>query len=100
VTSVGQDMVDPRTDSSVYVVLVEGQGYTAAYVHRKKGRGRAARRELVTVARVPLTRRTPLPDVLEAVAAQLRLPPLARFQPPPPAPGSPGGRWGANNPQP
>lgn len=92
-------MVNQITDTSVYVVLAMQEDYISVYVNHKRGQGRSSRRWLSDVVRVPVRSTQTVSDVLEAAAGQLRLPPSARWQPPLPGLGSPGGRWGAN-PQP
>lgn len=89
-------MVNLSTDTSVYVVLQLRPGYITAYAHRKKGIGRAARRELLIAVHVPEPVSGDLTTVLEAVAAEMRLPPLARWQPPLPGLGGPRGGGGGS----
>jgi hypothetical protein len=82
-----------------WVILSETPFGTTAYVHNRTGSGRGARRHLLAVVHTPIALTVDtFPDVLSAVAEQLRTPVLQRWQPRPTGPGSPGGRWGANQP--
>jgi len=80
-----------------YVVLRPHSWGCTAYIHVAYGRGRARRRRLVLTLHTPLAL-TPdtLPDVLEDVARQTRLPAGERWAPLPQGLGSPVGRWGAS----
>jgi hypothetical protein len=82
--------------TSVYVVLTFHPGWISAYLHRKTGQGRAARRQLLTTVHVPERPQGDVADTLEAVARELRLPPMQRWQPPLPGLGGPRGGGGGS----
>lgn len=83
-----------NTDASIYVVLLFQPGHCTAYVNRKRGQGRSARRELIATVYVPEPVRGDLTHVLEAVAAELRLPHAERWLPAPRGAGAPRGASG------
>lgn len=70
--------------SNPFVVLRPCGAWTTAYVHDSTGQGRAKRRHLVVVVHVPIPMsEATFTDVLRAVAQQIDLPPVARWQPQP-----------------
>lgn len=70
--------------SNPWVVLRPCGSWTTAYVHDSTGQGRAKRRSLVVTVHVPIPLASDtLSNVLRAVAQQIDLPPIARWQPRP-----------------
>lgn len=93
-------MIRPRTDRTMVIHVVTAETYHVAYVWGRSRNTRTIVRDRLEVVRVPRQADDDLPAVLEAVAAELVLPPGDRWRPLPEGPGAPGGGGGRSNPQP
>lgn len=82
-------MVAEGPDNNPYLVLQRMPEYWAVTLTTRRGMGRAARRELVDLVRVPYVPREAFTDVLRRVADALDTPRTERWLPHAGGPGSP-----------